>query len=61
MPKRLGFACFQDFRVHITYKIVQKTAFICLNICLEQEIFIPLHRKIKQNILFINLKIENYV
>ena len=36
-------------------------AFICLNICLEQEIFIPLQRKINNFILFINLKFENYV
>ena len=36
-------------------------AFIWLNICIEREIFIPLHRKIIKIILFINLKQENYV
>ena len=38
--------------MHKTEKIVQKNAFIWLNIWWEQEIFIPLHRKINKIILF---------
>ena len=34
----------------------KENAFICPNICIEREIFIPLHRKLNKIILFINLK-----
>lgn len=30
------------------YKMCKGKAFICLNICLESEIFIPLQRKINK-------------
>ena len=35
--------------MHKQENFVQKSAFIWPNIWWEQEIFIPLHRKIKQN------------
>lgn len=38
--------------MHIIYKNVQITVIYCLNICVEQEIFIPLQQKL----LVINFK-----
>ena len=44
--------------MHTTYKKKQKTAFICLNICLEQEIFIPEIASKVQKIIVDKLGVE---